>query len=95
MVDPLLATIVVGTLLIVALIALVTYRTWKRRREGRMSPANYRAFFIMGLAWLLVGSALMAVSLYAGMSILYALPLFALGVIYLVIGLLNRGKWGQ
>lgn len=84
-----------GTLIVVALVLLVTYSIWKRRKEGRLSPASYRIFFITGLAWLFMGSAIMALSLYLGMPLLYAMPLLALGAVYLIIGLLNRNKWGQ
>jgi hypothetical protein len=35
----------------------------------------------------------MAVSALLGVPILYAMPLFALGAIYLIIGLLNKDKW--
>lgn len=95
MVDPLLAIIVLGTVAVAALASFVVYSTWKKRKEGRISPTNYRAFFMMGLVWFIVGSALMATSIAMGMPILYAMPLFALGVIYLIIGLLNRDKWSR
>jgi amino acid transporter len=93
MVDALLAVIGVGTAMIVAIVAALVYITWKKRKEGRLSPTNYRAFFVMGLIWFVVGSALMAVSMAIGMPIIYAMPLFALGAIYLIIGLLNKDKW--
>jgi cytochrome c oxidase assembly factor CtaG len=93
MVDMLLTTIVVGTIAIIVLLVFVVYRTWKRRKEGSLSPANYRSFFILGLVWFVVGSALMVASLYMGMSVLFAIPLFAIGAIYLIIALLNRDKW--
>jgi len=93
MVDTLLAIIGVGTALVVTLVAAVLYITWRKRKEGKLSPTNYRAFFMMGLVWFIVGSALMAVSALLGVPILYAMPLFALGAIYLIIGLLNKDKW--
>ncbi len=95
MIDMLLATIGIGTILVVTLMLATIYLTWKRRKEGRLSPTNYRAFFIMGLTWFIVGSVLMAASLYIGMPILYAIPLFALGAVYLIIALLNRERWNE
>jgi hypothetical protein len=95
MVDLLLAIIAIGTALVVSLVSAVIYITWRKRKEGRLSSTNYKTFFIMGLAWFLVGSALMAVSLFIGMPILFAIPLFALGAICLIIGLLNKDKWNK
>lgn len=95
MVDAYLAVLASGTLAVIALVAFALYRTWRGRKEGRLSSTNYRAFLIMGLVWFTVGSALIAISINMGVPVLYAMPLFALGAIYLIIGLLNRDKRGR
>lgn len=93
MADALLTATMVVSLAVIAIVAWVVYSTWRKGREGRLSPTNYRAFFIMGLVWFVVGSALMAASTALGMPIFFAFPLFALGAIYLIIGLINKDKW--
>lgn len=93
MVDSQLVIIGTVTAFVVALVLVLTYSTWRKSKEGRLNPTNYRTFFIMGLIWFVVGSALMAASSLFGMTILFAVPLFALGVIYLIIAFLNKDKW--
>lgn len=93
MIDPLLVIVGLGTALVATLVLVLMYSTWRRRKEGRLSPTNYRVFFMMGLVWFIVGSALIAASIILGVPVLYAIPLFALGAIYLVIALLNKDKW--
>jgi len=44
---------IAAILVLVGLIALVMI--WKRRKEGKPSEPNYRAFFIMGIVWFPVG----------------------------------------
>ena len=93
MADPLLVSIIVVAALVVVLGLMVTYSLWKKSKGGRISPSNYRAFFLMGLVWLPIGVILVILSWVIDMPIIYGIPLFALGLIFLIIGLWNRNKW--
>jgi hypothetical protein len=53
-----------------------------RHREGRGEP-NYRALFAMGIIWLPVGIAMGNPGLWG------------MGFVFLIIGLVNRDKWGE
>jgi FtsH-binding integral membrane protein len=65
----------------------------KRKRSGKAGETDYKAFFILGLAFLPTGLAMMLVYFFVEIPFEVGLPLFALGLIYLVIGLVHRDKW--
>ena len=77
---------IVVTLLLVAVLR-------KRKREGKAGETDYKAFFIMGIAFLPTGFAMMMVYFFAELPFEIGLPLFALGLVYLLIGVANRDKW--
>jgi LPXTG-motif cell wall-anchored protein len=77
--------------IVVTLLLIVVLR--KRKREGKTGETDYRAFFIMGVAFMPTGFAMMMVYFFAEIPFEIGLPLFALGLIYLIIGLANRDKW--
>ena len=77
---------IVVTLLLVAVLR-------KRKKEGKAGETDYRAFFIMGIVFLPTGFAMMMVYFLAELPFEIGLPLFALGLVYLLIGLANRDKW--
>jgi LPXTG-motif cell wall-anchored protein len=67
----------------------------KRKRERKAGETDYRAFFIIGVAFLPTGLAMMMVYFFAEIPFEIGLPLFALGLIYLIVGLANRDKWNK
>jgi uncharacterized membrane protein len=67
----------------------------KRKRERKAGETDYRAFFIIGVAFLPTGFAMMMVYFFAELPFEVGLPLFALGLICLIIGLANRDKWNK
>ena len=77
---------IVVTLLLVAVLR-------KRKREGKAGETDYKAFFIIGVVFLPTGFAMMIVYFLAELPFEIGLPLFALGLVYLLIGLANRDKW--
>ena len=89
------ATPVMSLLLVIAIVVtlLLVVVLRKRKKEGKAGETDYRAFFIMGLAFLPTGFAMMLVYFLADIPFEIGLPLFALGLIYLIIGLANRDKW--
>ena len=84
---------------IILAIAVVTgvpaaWMVRKRKKEGKPQVA-YRTFFILGVTWVPFSIILMIVSFILQIPFYIGFPLFALGLIYLVIGLVNRDKWQQ
>ena len=77
--------------ILVTLLLVLVLR--KRKREGKAGETDYKAFFIMGLAFLPTGLAMMMVYFFTELPFEIGLPLFALGLIYLIVGLVNRDKW--
>ena len=67
----------------------------KRNKEGKQQETNYRAFFIMGIALLPVGIALIVLSFTSDISITIGIPFFVISVTYIAIGLGNRDKWAK
>jgi len=84
---PILSSVV--AILIVVLLAVFIL---KMRKSGWKRTIDYKNYFIMGVIWLPFGIAMAL--LYEGMS---ALGWFfaIMGLVYLAIGLVNRGKWGK
>jgi uncharacterized membrane protein len=81
--------LLIGTVVTLLLVAVLR----KRKREGKEGETDYKAFFIMGIAFLPTGFAMMMVYFFAELPFEIGLPLFALGSVYLLIGLANRDKW--
>ena len=77
--------------IVITLLMVLVLR--KRKRDRKAGETDYRAFFIMGVAFLPTGLAMMMVYFFAEIPFEIGLPLFALGLIYLIIGLVNRDKW--
>jgi Gpi18-like mannosyltransferase len=84
-------------ILLVAIMVVIgivlTVVAWKKRKERGYKEVDFRAFFIMGIAFLPVGVVFMIVFSQTDISFLPGLPMFLLGLIYLIIGLANRDKW--
>jgi hypothetical protein len=86
--------ITLGITAVLVLVGLVLVLVvWKRRREEQVRQTNYYAFFVMGISFLPAGLALMIVYSATGIPFIVGLPLFAIGLVYLTIGLSNRDKW--
>ncbi|MDM8000739.1 MAG: hypothetical protein QUS33_12330, partial [Dehalococcoidia bacterium] len=65
----------------------------KKRTGAGASQPNHRAFFLMGVVMLTVGTAEMLIFLRTEVSYVVALPLIAIGMVFIVVGLANRDKW--
>ena len=77
--------IVVGT--------LMTLMVWKRKKEGKLEEPDYRAFYVMGIIWVPAGIVFMLAYFLLDIPFVIGIPLFAMGLTYLIIGLANRDKW--
>ena len=86
---------VMSLLLIVGILVtlLLVLGLRKRKRSGKAGETDYKAFFILGLAFLPTGLAMTLVYFFVEIPFEVGLPLIALGLIYLVIGLVHRDKW--
>lgn len=81
-------------LAIVLTLGLLWILTSLKKRTGtRVSQPNHRAFFFMGVVMLTVGTAEMLIFLRTDVSYIVALPLVAIGMVFVVVGLANRDKW--
>ena len=72
---------------------LVAWMAWKRKREGKQEETNYRTFLIVGMFMTPVGAIGMTASFFTDISFFTLFPFFSIGVVYIAIGLGNRGKW--
>ena len=84
-------SLILGIGILVTLLMVVFLR--KNKKEAKKGETNYRAFFIMGAAFLPTGIAMMLAYFLTELPFEIGLPLVALGLIYLIIGLVNRDKW--
>ena len=82
-----LITVVAGILIVLAIAVMV----WKRRDSSYFrKDTDYKAFFWIGLVWVLFGGPV--IWLLGDFSMGW---LFVMGVIFLAMGLANRDKWGK
>ncbi len=84
-----IALIILAIAVVTGIIALFIVR--KRKREEK-PQADYRTFFILGVIWVPFSIVLMVVYFIFQIPFYIGFPLFALGLIYLIIGLKNRDK---
>ena len=82
---------VLGTLIALGIVVVFMSRT--RDRETTSPQPNYRIFFVIGGAMSVVGIAEILVLLQTDISFVVALPLLAIGLVFLAVGLANRDKW--
>ena len=73
---------------------LVVLMARKRKKEGK-PQIYYRTFFILGITWVPFSIIFIIVSFTLQIPFYIGFPLFALGLMYLIIGLANRDKWQQ
>ena len=68
---------------------------WKRRRESR--PTDYRSYFTTGVVWIASGLILSLLPWLLHGEEFNSMGSFflAMGLGYVIIGLINRDKWGK
>ncbi len=79
--------------IVIAAGIIMALRVWKKHRAGKAEEANYRAFFIVGIIVISASIVLMVITFILQILFLILTPVLALGLIYLIIGLVNRKKW--
>ena len=82
----LISALIVAALVVIGLIlALVVF---KKKKEGKMGEPNYKVFFIIGIAWIPIGSVFMIT-----INFVIGIAFMGMGASYMAIGLANRDKW--
>jgi len=79
--------------IVLGLVILVTVMLWKRGKQGKAEQPDYRVFFVMGAVMLPLGIAEMLLFLKWDRPFVIPLPLVVIGLVFLAIGLANRGRW--
>lgn len=87
-----LITIALLAIVLTLGVMLILVNLKKKSGAGTELP-NYRVFFIVGMVMLIVGTAEMLIFMQSDVSYVVALPLLAIGLVFVAIGLLNRDKW--
>ena len=88
--------VIVGIIVgLVVVGALVLWMLWRRKKGGKPQEPNYRAFLIMGIAFIPAGVIYEVVFFISGTKVFLVLGLafIAMGLSYLAVGLANRDKW--
>lgn len=87
------ATVMSLLLILGILVTLFLVLVLRKRKLGKTAGTDYKAFFIMGVVFLPTGLTMMFVYFFTDIPFEVGLPIFALGLIYLVLGLVKREKW--
>jgi uncharacterized membrane protein len=74
---------VIAISILVVLVVLLAVVFFIRRQKGEMPEADYRVFFILGIAWLPLGIATDNPAFWG------------MGAVFLIVGLANRDKWKE
>lgn len=76
-------TAIAGLVLVLLAVAVII---WKKK--GGKHESDYRRFFWIGLIWMIIGAGFMFI--YDNLTFN---GLFAMGVIFFIMGAANRNKW--
>ena len=82
-------------ILLIIIVISSAYICLKILKEGKYGAHNYYVFFIIGMIWLPTGLIYMVatMTLSYGVPLLLGIPLFSMGLIFLIISSANRDKW--
>ena len=85
---------IVGILLAIVILLgiLMAWLAWRSKKEGIQLAPDYRIFYIMGIVFVALSIVAMVIFFILQIPFYVMIPLGILGLIYLVIGLSNRGK---
>ncbi|UCF49273.1 MAG: hypothetical protein JSU91_05870 [Thermoplasmatales archaeon] len=94
-----MSELITNTAFILILLIIIgissAYICLKTLKEGKYVKQNYYVFFIIGMIWLPTGLIYMiaTMTLSYGVPLLLGIPLFSMGLIFLIISSANRDKW--
>jgi hypothetical protein len=89
----LVLAILLAILVTVGIILVIVI--WKRPKTSRFKGSNFHTFYVMGLVFIPFGIVSMAVYSRLGMPFFFGVPFLAMGITYLIVGLLNKDKWNN
>jgi len=75
--------IIIAIIVILALLLVFFIVRSRSRDSGKKHVPNYRALFILGVTWIPIGIGTENPGLWAT------------GIVFMIIGLVNKEKWGQ
>ena len=79
--------------ILIAVGILLAVMVWKKKKEGKLEEPDHRAFFVTGAIFFPVGIVSMVIVFTLDIPFFIGMPLFAVGLIFLITGLANRDKW--
>ena len=82
----LISALIVAALIVIGLILILV--VIKKKKEGKIGETNYQVFFIIGIAWIPIGSVFIFT-----INHVMGIAFMGLGIAYTAIGLANRDKW--
>jgi hypothetical protein len=88
MIDWLLISIAIFIISIV--IGIFTVVLVYKKKKGTYKEPNYHVFYNIGIILLFIGLGFMIISLLLDYSFIVSIPLFTIGIVYLIIGLSHK-----
>ena len=87
-----MVTVIAAAILVIAILMgiIVALIVRKKKRDEKLEKANYRAFFIMGIIWVPFSIVLMIIAFVLQIPFFMGIPLLAIGLVYLLVGLKKR-----
>lgn len=79
--------------IVLALGIFVELTARRKKKEGKLGETNYRTFYIIGIILVPLGLVSMVIYFILQIPFFAMFPLFAVGLVYLIIGLAHRDKW--
>jgi len=65
----------------------------KMQEKGEAEKTDYQVFFVLGISFFPIGLVFMILAVTSDFPIAVGIPLFVMGIFYLILGLSNRNKW--
>ena len=89
--------IIIGIVLGLLVTGISIILLWKKRKEIKSQDTNYRAFFILGISFLLLG-IVFGITFFISSTqvfLILGLSFIAPGIFYISFGLVNKDKWNK
>jgi len=83
-----ISALIIAVLIVVGLI--LAFILYNKKKEGKTREINYKVFFIIGLAWIPIGSVFMIT-----INLVIGIAFMGMGGSYVAIGLANKDKWNK
>jgi len=91
--SPILITVIIIASIALSIVLLGIWLAKKRKALGIVRKTDYRIFFTLGAALMLMGAAGLVYMFFSDIPYITILPLLSIGAIYIAIGLNNKEMW--